>query len=172
MGPGAKRLKSRGIRAGNRGRAPLMPRRTAREGGISLPRNWTAWGPGTNPVSVSSTDMRAGRGRAPMNVRHAELLELVRQRGFVSIDSMAARFPVSNQTIRRDIQHLSDLKLLERLHGGAGLPPGTDTLAYTNRQVHNARQKRQIGKLVAREIPNGASIFIDIEKLLFLPHGL
>lgn len=127
-----------------------------------MPRNRTAWGSGTNPVSVSSTDLSAGGGRAPMNVRHAELLELVRQRGFVSIDSMAARFSVSNQTIRRDIQHLSDLKLLERLHGGAALPPGTDTLAYTNRQVHNARQKRHIGKLVAREIPNGASIFIDI----------
>lgn len=94
--------------------------------------------------------------------RQRELLDLVRQRGYVSIEAMATRFSVSAQTIRRDIKRLSELDLLERHHGGAGLPPGSDTLAYTNRRVRNSAGKRRIGERVARSIPNGASLFIDI----------
>lgn len=110
-------------------------------------------------VQLAGTELRGG---VPMNVRHRELLELVRQRGYVTIDAMAARFAVSTQTVRRDIQQLCDSQLLTRHHGGAGLPPGSDSLAYTNRKVRNAREKKLIGELVARHIPNGASVFIDI----------
>ena len=94
--------------------------------------------------------------------RQRELIELVRQRGYVSIESMAARFAVSAQTIRRDFKRLSELNLLERHHGGAGLPAGSDALAYTHRRIRNAAGKKSIGALVARNIPNGASLFIDI----------
>jgi DeoR family glycerol-3-phosphate regulon repressor len=97
-----------------------------------------------------------------MENRQRELIELVRQRGYVSIESMASRFSVSAQTIRRDIKRLSELNLLQRHHGGAGLPPGSDTLAYTSRRVRNADGKKRIGELVAGIIPAGASVFIDI----------
>ncbi|MDX1431124.1 MAG: DeoR family transcriptional regulator [Gammaproteobacteria bacterium] len=97
-----------------------------------------------------------------VDARQNELLAIVRQRGYVSIEAMANRFAVSTQTIRRDIKTLSGQKLLERHHGGAGLPPGTDTLAYTSRKVRHALEKQLIGRLVARQIPNGASLFIDI----------
>ena len=50
---------------------------------------------------------------------------------------------------------------LVRYHGGAGLP-ASDKLAYSNRKVRNAEAKRAIAKQIAREIPNGASLFIDI----------
>ena len=97
-----------------------------------------------------------------MNDRQRALVESVRQRGYVTIAAMATRFRVSTQTIRRDIQMLSERRVLERHHGGAGLPPGADALAYTNRRVRNARAKRAIGRLVARHIPNNTSVFIDI----------
>lgn len=87
---------------------------------------------------------------------------MVRQRGFATIEAMAETFGVSAQTIRRDIIELSQKNLLERYHGGAGLPTGRDRLAYANRRVRNAEEKRRIAALVAREIPNGASVFIDI----------
>ena len=97
-----------------------------------------------------------------VDARQNELLAIVRQRGYVSIEAMANRFAVSTQTIRRDIKTLSGQKLLERHHGGAGLPPGADTLAYTSRKIRHALEKQLIGRLVARQIPNGASLFIDI----------
>jgi len=87
---------------------------------------------------------------------------LVRQRGFATIEAMAEDFGVSAQTVRRDIIHLSRQNLLERYHGGAGLPTGRDRLAYTSRRVRNAAEKRRIAAMVAAEIPNGASLFIDI----------
>jgi DeoR family glycerol-3-phosphate regulon repressor len=97
-----------------------------------------------------------------MNARQRALVDAVRQRGYVTIAAMATRFRVSAQTIRRDIQMLSEQRVLERHHGGAGLPRGTDALAYTSRRVRNARAKRAIGRLVARHIPNNTSVFIDI----------
>ncbi len=102
------------------------------------------------------------QGASEMNARQHALVESVRQRGYVTIAAMAARFRVSAQTIRRDIQILSERRVLERHHGGAGLPPGTDTLAYTSRRVRNAAAKRAIGRAVALSIPNNTSVFIDI----------
>jgi len=101
--------------------------------------------------------------RAPSaEARHDELLSLVRQRGYVSIEAMAARLSVSAQTVRRDIRYLHERGLLERHHGGAGLAAGQDFLAYASRRVRNAAEKQAIGKLVARHVPNGTSLFIDI----------
>lgn len=94
--------------------------------------------------------------------RQERILEHVRRRGYASIEAMSARFAVSTQTIRRDIKRLSALELLERYHGGAGLPPGSDKLAYSNRKVRNALAKQAIAEAVARSIPNGGSVFIDI----------
>lgn len=99
---------------------------------------------------------------AGAQARQQALLDVVRQRGYVTIAAMAARFGVSEQTVRRDIAQLGERGLLERHHGGAGLPPGTDHLAYSSRRVRNARAKQAIGALVARRIPDHASVFLDI----------
>jgi DeoR family glycerol-3-phosphate regulon repressor len=100
--------------------------------------------------------------RLDISARQRAIIELVRVRGFASIEALSEHFAVSSQTIRRDIKDLSRRELLQRYHGGAGLPEGADPLAYPNRRVRNAAEKRLIGQLVAREIPEGASLFIDI----------
>ncbi|MFQ5776092.1 MAG: DeoR/GlpR family DNA-binding transcription regulator [Kiloniellaceae bacterium] len=106
---------------------------------------------------------RGGRARRlDMHGRQRRIVELVRRRGYVSIEAMSEYFAVSSQTIRRDIKRLCARDLLLRYHGGAGLPAGTDKLAYSSRKVRNAAAKREIARLVAREIPNEASLFIDI----------
>jgi DeoR family glycerol-3-phosphate regulon repressor len=107
------------------------------------------------------TGESADDGTLP-NARRSALVEFVRQRGYASIAALSTRFQVSTQTIRRDIGVLSEQRILERHHGGAGLPAGTDTLAYTSRRVRHAAAKRRIGDLVARSIPDNSSVFIDI----------
>ena len=52
------------------------------------------------------------------DARHASIVNLVRQRGFMSIDTLAQHFNVTPQTIRRDINELSDQDLVSRYHGG------------------------------------------------------
>jgi DeoR family glycerol-3-phosphate regulon repressor len=94
--------------------------------------------------------------------RQDAVIRAVRESGFASIESMAERLGVSAQTIRREVIELSRRNLLERYHGGAGLPPGTDKLAYTNRRVRHADEKRRIAAAVARDIPDNSSVFMDI----------
>ena len=94
--------------------------------------------------------------------RQQQVLDLVHQRGFMSIEALAEHFSVTPQTIRRDINQLCDRELLRRYHGGAGHPSSVENTAYQTRQVQFLEAKRQIAQLTARHIPNDASLFINI----------
>lgn len=98
----------------------------------------------------------------PQSSRHDRILALVRQQGFVSIEALAAHFAVTPQTIRRDINQLCDQDLLRRYHGGAGLPSSVENLAYQTRQVRHLEAKRRIARLVAAQVPDDASLFLNI----------
>ena len=94
--------------------------------------------------------------------RRAEILGIVRRQGFVSIDELVRRFEVTPQTIRRDLNEMAAESLLERFHGGAGLASSAENLAYPERRVLRQEEKRRIGQLVARHVPERASLFINI----------
>jgi DeoR family glycerol-3-phosphate regulon repressor len=96
------------------------------------------------------------------NARQGEILDLVRQQGFVSIDALAEHFAVTPQTVRRDVNDLCERNLLRRYHGGAGLPSSVENTAYQVRQVQCLEEKKRIARLVARHIPDQASLFINI----------
>ncbi len=94
--------------------------------------------------------------------RQTEILERVRQQGFVAIDQLAKAFRVSEQTVRRDIKQLERRGLVARYHGGAGLPRALSVMDYGGRRSRCPAEKRVIGGLVAAQIPERATIFIDI----------
>jgi len=94
--------------------------------------------------------------------RARAIVELVRTDGFQAIEALATQFGVTPQTIRRDVNQLCDRGLLRRRHGGVELPPEGENLAYPARQVLNIDAKRRIAQLVAREVPDGASLFFGI----------
>lgn len=97
------------------------------------------------------------------NPRQTELLNLVKAQGTVSIDSLAERFGVTLQTVRRDVQRLSDDGLLTRFHGGVRIPTSTtENIAYRQRQALNEQGKTRIAKSVAKQIPNGCSLIMNI----------
>lgn len=98
----------------------------------------------------------------PQNSRQEQILALVGQRGFVSIDALSAHFNVTPQTIRRDINQLCAKGLLRRYHGGAGLPSSVENVAYQTRQVRCLEEKRRIAALVAAHVPNEASLFLNV----------
>ena len=104
----------------------------------------------------------ADGARSGITHRQEGVLDLVKARGYVSLEMLAERFGVSQQTVRRDVILLSDKGLVQRHHGGAGLPPGTDRLAYSNRRIRNAEEKAVVARMIAAQIPDGASVFIDI----------
>ncbi len=97
------------------------------------------------------------------HARRAEIVDLVRRQGFVSIEALAQRFAVTPQTIRRDINALCDEAVLKRHHGGAAMAASSvENLAYPDRQVLCIAEKRRIARLLAQHIPDHASLFVNI----------
>ena len=94
--------------------------------------------------------------------RHQEILELVKQSGFLSTEELTKVFKVTAQTIRRDINELCEKGFLRRYHGGAGLASSIENVDYSARQVQNHEEKIRIAQLVAQHIPDNASLFINI----------
>lgn len=93
--------------------------------------------------------------------RQDALLRLVGERGFGTVESLARHFGVSTQTIRRDIIALTERGLLQRFHGGAG-PAGAVRLGHAEKAGRQRDAKARIALALLREIPHGASVFLDV----------
>jgi DeoR family glycerol-3-phosphate regulon repressor len=98
----------------------------------------------------------------PNLTRPAAIEAMVRQRGFVTIESLATQFHVTVQTIRRDLAQLADAGRVARFHGGAGLPSSVENIDYSTRKVLNLAEKNHIAQLVAKHIPNQSSLLMNI----------
>ncbi|OOF37784.1 DeoR/GlpR family transcriptional regulator [Rodentibacter rarus] len=96
------------------------------------------------------------------SVRHQKIIELVSQYGYLSTEDLVNRLEVSPQTIRRDLNILAELDLIRRHHGGAASPSSVENSDYIDRKLFFSSQKNRIAQEVAKYIPNGASLFIDI----------
>lgn len=94
--------------------------------------------------------------------RQVRILEMVREKGFVSIEHLATHFEVTTQTIRRVVNRLCDQGLLRRLHGGVSPPVPDQNVAYQSRQVLNLDAKRRIARMVFDFIPDGVSLMIGL----------
>lgn len=94
--------------------------------------------------------------------RQQQILELVRERGYVSIEEMAQLFVVTPQTIRRDINQLAEGGLLRRYHGGAAYDSSIENTAYAMRADQMRDEKQRIAEAIAAQVPDHASLFINI----------
>jgi DeoR family glycerol-3-phosphate regulon repressor/DeoR family fructose operon transcriptional repressor len=96
-------------------------------------------------------------------VRRADILRLVKQLGQITVTEMSARFEVSLDTIRRDLDILADQGLISRIHGGA-VP--IDSMASADspfEQRINAHQiaKTNIGRAAVRLISSGETLIVN-----------
>jgi DeoR family glycerol-3-phosphate regulon repressor len=97
-----------------------------------------------------------------LSERHAEIVQLAKDKGRVLVDDLAQHFNVTPQTIRKDLNDLCEQRLLSRIHGGALFPSGIENLEYEARRKIAAEEKEAIGRAAARLIPDNASLFINI----------
>jgi len=97
-----------------------------------------------------------------LNPRQRQLLDTVRQRVTMSVEELAQELGVTPQTVRRDVKMMEEAKLLARYHGGVGLPSSVENIDYSQRQVMNIDAKRRIAAEVARQVPSGCSLLINI----------
>ena len=98
-----------------------------------------------------------------LNPRQLSLLQAVREHGSVKTETLAEQLGIPLQTVRRDLQRLTEAAMLERFHGGVRVvDSSTRNTTYTERQRTQAQAKQDIARLVAQAIPNGASLFMNI----------
>lgn len=94
--------------------------------------------------------------------RHEQIVEIVNAKGFVSVEDLAQHFDVTPQTMRRDINSLATENRLRRFHGGASAAPSTENTEYATRKLMQSPEKARIARCVAQQIPDHASLFINI----------
>jgi DeoR family transcriptional regulator, glycerol-3-phosphate regulon repressor len=92
--------------------------------------------------------------------RHQYILSQVNRNGALSVSELVRELRVSRETIRRDLNTLSERGLLVTTHGGA-LSSGRREPDIDVREAANANAKRLIGERAAAFVPDGASVIID-----------
>jgi DeoR family transcriptional regulator, aga operon transcriptional repressor len=91
--------------------------------------------------------------------RREKILQILRQRGEVSIDQLAAQMGVSGWTIRRDLAALEALAQVERHYGGVMLASGGAEVTQLEQNAQTqAAAKAAIGKATAHVIASGQYI--------------
>lgn len=103
--------------------------------------------------------------------RIAALQEYITLKQRASYDELAAKFAVSKNTIRNDVQELCKTGDIVKVHGGAAInQPAEEKLpnkvtnpltSFTYRQTKNKSSKQRIAEQAANYIQDGDIIFID-----------
>lgn len=86
--------------------------------------------------------------------------QLLSENGKVLANDLAAKFGVTDDTVRRDLRELARLGHCRRVYGGA-LLPAPDTGSLSVRTTDRADQKARLATATAALVRNGQTIFID-----------
>jgi len=94
--------------------------------------------------------------------RRSRLLDIIRIRGFASLDELVRELAVSESTVRRDLDALEDQGSARRTHGGVLYSGGMPRLAeFDDRQPANWAAKRAIAAAAATMIEDGETVLLD-----------
>ena len=93
--------------------------------------------------------------------RHARIVDIVAQKGRVSVEELAQLHQVSHETIRRDLVSLDRSRLLRRFHGGAAALSADQEGPFSLRMTDHVEEKRRIARRAASLFGAGDSLFID-----------
>ena len=75
--------------------------------------------------------------------RQNKILEYLKERKTAFVRDLAAALYVSEATVRRDLNEMQKLGLIERSHGGAILPENAEEVSIFVRMNKNAREKER-----------------------------
>ncbi|MEP2532185.1 DeoR/GlpR family DNA-binding transcription regulator [Shimia sp.] len=95
--------------------------------------------------------------------REVELLETLRaQGGSARTAKLAETLSVSEETVRRTVKALAKSGLVERVHGGVYLSNSEALSPVGMRLGTRTQEKLSIAREVAKLIPSGSSVFLDV----------
>ncbi|SON57576.1 Glycerol-3-phosphate regulon repressor [Hartmannibacter diazotrophicus] len=93
--------------------------------------------------------------------RQLQIDEMIRREGELSVETLAHRFDVSMETIRRDLTQLADGGRVEKVHGGARRPRLIAEGSFSERLGTEAAAKTRIGRRLADAVEMNETLFID-----------
>lgn len=94
--------------------------------------------------------------------RERAILKLLEESGQARIEDLAQRLSITGETVRRNLKRLEAQGRVTRVHGGVFLKDWGPEPSFTQRMQVNPGPKRRIAEAVARLIPDGASVFLDV----------
>lgn len=95
-----------------------------------------------------------------LDQRRDQILEIIRKKGFVSLQELAERVGASDSTVRRDLEYLDRIGQIRRTRGGAAYV-GESLSTLEERRQRAAEEKQRIGRRVAALIEAGETILLD-----------
>ena len=98
------------------------------------------------------------RDRQSVNLRHAEMLALIRKRQEVLVDELSREFGISAMTVRRDLQVLEEKGKITRFHGGASVDVRS---ASAERKDDVVLCRQRIARCAASLVEDGDTLFIN-----------
>jgi DeoR/GlpR family transcriptional regulator of sugar metabolism len=93
--------------------------------------------------------------------RREQILAELRLAPHVRISALAERFGVSAETVRRDVDALSDEGLVNRAYGGASAAPMGVQPPFGERDRARIEERARIGRLAASLVKPGEVLMID-----------
>lgn len=96
--------------------------------------------------------------------RHQRLtaaLELLSERGSLTVDEAVEHLGVSPATVRRDLDHLAQQQLLTRTRGGAVASSVAYDLPLSYKAARNAEEKERIAQAIASLVSPGAVVGLN-----------
>lgn len=94
--------------------------------------------------------------------RRRLILEMLRDRGSVTVDQVREEFGVSLMTARRDLAILKETGRLRRTRGGAVLPEsGVREQSFRNRVEQNVPAKLRLARAVVTTLEPHETVFLD-----------
>ncbi len=93
--------------------------------------------------------------------RQRKILRLIEEHQRVRVEDLAEQFATTPQTIRKDLQRLSQLSHVVRFHGGATLLGGVEYEPLAFRVAQAPEEKAAIANMAASRLPDGCAVFLN-----------
>lgn len=96
-----------------------------------------------------------------MNERQKAILELLYQKGKVSVGELSRTLYVSEMTVRRDLIEMEKGGFLRRYRGGAVMKINLGEMPITERLLLDQEEKKELAKRCAPFLHNGMTVYLD-----------
>lgn len=111
--------------------------------------------------TILRKEPKTASGKLKKSERRRQILLELKLHPHVRISSLAERFHVSSETLRRDLDALAKDRLIDRAHGGASAPSQGHYPSLDERKSARVDERERIANLAASTVQHGETVMID-----------